>query len=177
MIAILCVTAGALAAQPEMDVQRAGVSIADGATDTVSNPGTSPFNLYYTINNDGTTDLTLTSMPEVVISGEVNCTVVVLAAPISPVAAAGSTSFTLQVTPLSSTDFEFDITIANDDGNENPYNIHFDAKPVSPPSKSGSSKKAGGNCSTNEREVSAGWLVLLAGLLCLKALSRRGSVD
>ncbi|MCA8916980.1 MAG: hypothetical protein KDB90_16440 [Planctomycetes bacterium] len=176
-ILIVCLFAGVLSAQPEIDVQRGGVSIASGTTDSVTNPGTSPFNLSYTIRNDGTTALSLTSMPEVVISGETNCTVVVLTAPSTPVAAGGTTQFILQVTPLSATDFEFDISIPNDDSNENPYLIHFDAKPVSPPAKTSSSSKGGGNCSTNEISGTSLWLLLIAGVLCHLALSRRGSFD
>ncbi|MCA8936109.1 MAG: hypothetical protein KDB68_07870 [Planctomycetes bacterium] len=139
---------GLLLAQAEMDLLRGGTSIADGGIDAISNTGTSPFNLTYTVRNDGTSDLNLT-LP-VVISGEVNCTVSQLSAPTTPVASGGGeTTFTLQVTPTSASGFTFELSITNDDADENPYNITFNGNSGIPSPSSGG---GGGNddCSTGE---------------------------
>ena len=169
-IVLICLSAcfaSLLAAQPEMTLLRGTVSIADGATDSVTNPGTSPFNLNYTIQNDGTTDLTITGAPT--ITNEVNCTVTVLVAPSSPVAGTGGTTvFTLQISPLSTADFSFDVSIINDDADENPYNFSFSATPIGAVVSSSSKKRKSSGCAANQ---DAGGLGLL-GLLVLLGVAR-----
>lgn len=168
-----CLFACVLTAQPEIDVLRGAVSIADGGADTISNTGTSPFNISYTIRNDGVSDLNLTSMPEVSVSGESNCTVVLLLSPVSPVASGGgTTSFTLQVTPLSAAAFSFDVSIPNDDADENPYDFTFTGYPSLPPSPSGGGGNDGGDdCST--RGAPGHGMLMLAGLLALACATLR----
>jgi hypothetical protein len=167
LLILLCAClAGSVFAQPEIDVLRGGVSIPDGGSDDVSNTGFSPFNLTYTIANTGSSNLALTSMPEVVISNESNCSVSMLAAPSTPVASAGSTTFTLQVSPTSATGFSFDISIPNDDTDENPYDFTFNGNTTSSNSSSGGGGSNGG-CSSNEApgpELLC-WLVLLSSAL------------
>jgi hypothetical protein len=166
---IVILFAAPLAAQAEMDVQRQGVSIVDGGTDSVTNTGTSPFNLTYTIRNDGSVALNLTGTPEVAISNESDCSVTILAAPSTPVAPAGSTTFILQVTPNSSASFSFDVSIANDDADENPYDFTFSATTTSPPS---SNKDEGdsddGNCSASP--VGNVWTGLALALIAMALL-------
>ena len=153
----------ALAAQAEMEVLRSGVTVADGGVDSIDSTGSSPFNITWTIRNDGASDLNLTGTPEVVVSAETNCTVSVLAAPSTPVASGGgTTTFTLQVSPISATDFSFEVSIANDDADENPYNFTLDGDTEAPSSNSGGGGGGGNdNCSTSD---SSGWLWL--AILC-----------
>lgn len=113
------------ATAPEMDVQTSGASpVADGGTDNVGNHAAgTPFNLSYVILNTGTAALNLTGSPLVAIGSPTNCTANVTTAPTSPVAAAGQTGFTIQVTPTTAgLAFSFTISIDNNDANENPYN-------------------------------------------------------
>jgi len=170
LVLLMLMAACAAAAQPEMDVQRDGDSIADGGADTATNTGTSPFNITYTIRNDGTTDLSLTAMPEVVISSETNCTVTQLAAPATTISAAGTTTFLLRVTPTSTAGFSFAVSIDNDDADENPYNWAFSGSPFSSgsSSKGGSAKDEG--CSTTGASNPV-WAALAASALL--ALLRR----
>jgi hypothetical protein len=159
-----CLFACALSAQAEIEVLRGAVSIADGGADTISNTGTSPFNISYTIRNDGAADLTLTGMPEVAVSGESNCTVSLLVAPVSPVApGGGTTSFTLQVSPLSAATFSFEVSIASDDADETPYDYTFTGYTSLPAATAGDSEGGGDDCST--RGAPGSGLLVLAGLL------------
>ena len=172
---LLCVClAGAALAQPEMDLLRNSVSIADGGTDDISNPGYAPFNLTYTIANDGTSVLNLTSMPEVAISNETNCSVTVLSAPsVSIASGGGTTTFTLQVSPTSATGFSFDLSIDNNDTDENPYNITFNGGPSTSSGSGGGGGKGG--CSTDDSQGLhlLCWLVLLALLVPARVLSHK----
>lgn len=173
-----CLFACVLTAQPEIDVLRGAVSIADGGADTISNTGISPFNISYTIRNDGVTDLMLTGMPEVAVSGETNCTVSLLLAPVSPVApGGGTTTFTLQVTPQSAATFSFEVSIASDDADENPYNYTFTGYTSVPAAPSGDGGGDGDDCST--RGAPGFGLLVPVGLLALAlaALRLRRRVD
>ena len=156
----------ALAAQPEMELLRSGAPIADGGTDSLDNTGSSPFNITWTIRNDGTTDLDLNGTPEIVVSAETNCSVNVLTPPTTPVApAGGTTTFTLQVSPVSATEFSFEVSIANNDADENPYTFTFDGDTRAPSSGGGGGGgSGGGDCSTSEG-TGPFWLLLLCGVL------------
>lgn len=172
LLLILLLFPCALAAQPEMELLRSGNPIADGGTDSIDSTGTSPFNITWTIRNDGATDLTV-SAP--VVSGETNCTVTVLAPPTSPVSSAGgTTTFTLQVSPVTATDFSFDVSIGNDDGDENPYDFTLDGDPATPTIKSDGGGGGGSDgCSTGE-SPGLFWLVvcLLATLVHIRPTRR-----
>ncbi|MBZ0135257.1 MAG: hypothetical protein K8I27_02650 [Planctomycetes bacterium] len=138
----------ALAAQPEMQLLRSGAAIADEGTDAINNTGSSPFNITWTIRNDGTSDLSVTG---ITISAETNCTVTVLSPPATPVAGSGmTTTFTLQVSPIASAEFSFVVGIPNDDADENPYNFTFNGHTSTPSSKGGGSGGGDSGCSTDE---------------------------
>jgi hypothetical protein len=171
LLIALLLLASPLAAQAEMDVQRGGNSIADGGNDSVTNTGTSPFNLTYTIRNDGAAALNLTDTPEVAISAEVNCTVSVISAPVTPVAASGTTTFIVQVSPQSAAAFSFALSIANDDVDENPYDFTFNANPAAPKSGNDGDGSKDGGCST--AESGRGRLMFAALLLLGFCLLRR----
>lgn len=148
LILIILLFPCALAAQPEMELMRSGTLIADGGTDALNNTGASPFNITWTIRNDGTSDLNVTGVS---ISDESNCTVTVLSAPATPVASGGmTTTFTLQVSPIAAAEFSFVVSIANDDGDESPYNFTFSGHTSTPSNKGGGGGGGSSGCSTEE---------------------------
>ncbi|MBX3461278.1 MAG: hypothetical protein KF696_15135 [Planctomycetes bacterium] len=157
-----------LAAQPDMQLLRGSTEIASGGTDSIQNTGPSPFNITYTIRNDGTTDLDLTDMPPVALSAESNCTVIVLQDPAVTVGPAGTTTFRLQVSPIAATGFSFAVSIASNDTLQNPYTFTFNGNTSAPSKKSGSTTLQN-DCSTGVRSGTV-WIGLLAaGLLVLAA--------
>ncbi len=107
---------------PEIDVLNAtATAIPVGGSDTVTGAQTGQaLPITYTIENNGSAELNITT---VVISNTVNCAASVTSNPGSPVAVAGSTTFTVSVTPTVPGAFSFDISINNDDVNENPYDF------------------------------------------------------
>jgi hypothetical protein len=122
-------------------------AVADGGTDTV--PGTvsagSASVITYTITNSGTDTLTL-SPPTVGgnVSGASNVTVNGFTLSSTTVAAGGGTQ-TLQVsyTPTAAGGFGFDLSIANDDADENPYNIAVSGTATGAPEIAVSSSEGG----------------------------------
>lgn len=119
----------------EIDVQRSATSIPNGNTDALGNRSIGvAFNLTYTILNTGSAALNLTGTPAINIPSLsiTNCTASVTATPTTPVAAAGSTTFTIQCTPSAAGPFGFGIRIDNNDSNENPYNILVSGTGVTP---------------------------------------------
>lgn len=120
----------AVAAAPEMDVQRpagSANSIPDGTTnhDIGTLPAGSLTTISWTIENTGSADLNLTGSPVVVIGTQNNCTAVVSQNPSTPVTATGgTTTFDIDITPgAGGGAFDFTISIDNDDADENPYNF------------------------------------------------------
>ncbi len=75
----------------------------------------------FTINNTGTGVLNLTGTPKVQITGSSDFTVITQ--PSSTVAAGGSTTFQIQFTPSSAGLKTATVQIANNDGDENPYDF------------------------------------------------------
>ncbi len=110
-------------ASPEIDVQRpVGSAITSGGTDNVGSMAIgSASTLSYTIANLGSASLTLNGFTPVTVSGFSNCGASVTAQPSGSVAASGSTTFTLSVTPSGAGAFSFTVSISNSDSNENPY--------------------------------------------------------
>jgi MYXO-CTERM domain-containing protein len=109
---------------PQMGVSRAGLPIANGATDAVGTvAGGIAQNLTYTIENSGSAPLNLTGSPVTVsLAAGTNVSSVVLSsAPATPVAVSGSTSFIVTYTLTGSGAFDFSISVANDDPSANPY--------------------------------------------------------
>ncbi len=119
----------------EIDVQRNSTSIPTGNADALGNRAVgAAFNLTYTVLNTGSAALNLTGTPAINIPSlsVTNCTANVTATPTTPVAAAGSTTFTIQCTPSAAGPFGFGIRIDNNDSNENPYNIIASGTGVTP---------------------------------------------
>lgn len=154
-------------AAPEMDVSRA-VGVADGSTDAVGNAAVGAAQtLTYTISNNGTTTLNLSNA---ITSSALNCTVSVTTQPAATVAAAGNTTLVVSVIPSAAGAFSFDISIANDDLNENPYNWTVSGTGTTATGSGGGGGGDGG-CSTGG-DAPYSWLALL-GLLSLGAVAIR----
>ena len=119
-------------AVPEMDVQGNSVSIADGDTTPAAADHTDfgsvatsggPIDRTFTIENTGSGVLSLSGDPKVEISGTDAADFTVTVQPSSPVAASGSTTFTVQFDPSAVGLRTATVSIANDDSDENPYNF------------------------------------------------------
>ncbi len=118
---------------PEMDVQGNGQSIVDGdalpsLTDDTDFGSINVSNVTaahtFTIENTGDGGLNLTDAPEVQISGTHAADFTVTSQPTSPVAASGgTTTFEITFNPSDTGLRQAEISIANDDSDENPYNF------------------------------------------------------
>ncbi len=119
-------------ASVEMDVRGNGVSIADGDT----TPTTSDYTLFgyvdvdsgalnrtFTVHNTGSVDLNLTGNPRVSISGAQSGDFTLITNPLATVSANGITSFQVNFDPTAAGTRTATISIANNDGDENPYNF------------------------------------------------------
>lgn len=155
-----------LAAQPDMQLLRGTTELANGGEDNLNNTGFAPFNITYTIRNDGTTDLDLTGLPLLAITDEDNCTVTILQDPATPVAAAASTTFRLQVSPISATAFSFNVSIASNDTLQNPYTFTLEGNTSKSSGSGGGGGSASNDCSTSARDGMP-WLIVLLALCWL----------
>lgn len=119
-----CFTAAAATA-PEIDVKGNGISIADGDNSPSLADGTDfgsfPSSHTFTIDNLGSSDLTLSGTPFVQITGANPSDFIVTSQPSSPVGASGSTSFTIFAGASAPGTRTATVSIANDDSDENPY--------------------------------------------------------
>ncbi|SLM28453.1 exported hypothetical protein [Desulfamplus magnetovallimortis] len=123
--------------QPEIDIKGNGVSIIDGDTTPSADDHTDfgsvdinssdTISRTFTIENSGTTDLNLTGTPIVNISGEHAGDFTVTTSPASVVATGDSTIFVITFDPLvdpsASGLRNANVTIQNDDEDENPYDF------------------------------------------------------
>lgn len=104
---------------PEIAVSRNDSNVPDGGSETVFGTiQTQPFSPTWTIANEGAAELTLGAPA---IGALTNCSVSVTTPPASSVAANGSTSLVLQITP-SAAAWSFTVSIATNDADENPMN-------------------------------------------------------
>ena len=87
----------------------------------------------FTVRNVGSIDLNLSGSPKVLVSGPDAALFTVTAQPISPVAPGGSTTFTLRFAPNSTGVKNASLSIANDDDNENPFDIGLSGLGANPP--------------------------------------------
>ncbi|MBN2103073.1 choice-of-anchor D domain-containing protein [bacterium] len=109
---------------PEMDLSQAGTPIADGGTYTYSNTEVgSTRDIIFTINNTGSSDLTLTT--PLSITGADAGEFSIQAQPAGPVTGGGSTTFTVRFAPTSAGTKNALISIANNDSDENPYDLNL----------------------------------------------------
>ncbi len=123
---------GVLAA-PEINLKQGATDIATGGTYAFGSKvvGTDT-DTVFTIENTGTDALNLTGLP-LVIGGTNADQFAVTVQPVSPVAAAGSTSFTVRFHPTSDGDKAAQISIASNDGDEHPYVLNLTGTGAVPP--------------------------------------------
>jgi hypothetical protein len=130
---IICIDDVALkgtlaAAAPEINIKQATTSYATASTFAFGNQvsGTSSTATTFTIENTGNAALNLSGSPKVAISGTnaseftINQT-----STASTVTSASTTTFTVTFSPTSQGPKTAKISIANDDSNENPYEINL----------------------------------------------------
>jgi hypothetical protein len=112
------------AGAPEINIKYDSTSIADGGTysfgDKVAGTNT---DLTFIIENTGTANLTLSGSPLVTIGGDNADQFSVQSQPTSPIAAEGNTTFAIRFSPTSAGPKTATIAIANNDADENPYNL------------------------------------------------------
>ncbi|WP_170266493.1 carboxypeptidase regulatory-like domain-containing protein [Brevifollis gellanilyticus] len=116
---------------PEIAVEKGLTSIADAGSATFDATlvgGTQDVEL--TIKNTGPVNLQLTGTPKVAVSGADAARFTVIAQPVSPIAAGGSANFTVRFAPTSAGLKSAALSIANNDGDENPYNISLSGSGV-----------------------------------------------
>ena len=130
----VCIKAYTGASGPEMHIRGLARDFSDGS---IVNCGTRSVdfvvgkNFTFTIENNGTDPLNLTGSPKVTLSGPDAAHFMVSQQPASPVSAGGQTTFKLKtvrdtVPPMPvgwERTFNFDVNIANNDPDENPYNF------------------------------------------------------
>ncbi|MFN8396642.1 MAG: FG-GAP-like repeat-containing protein [Bacteroidia bacterium] len=119
---------------PEINLQGNAVNIIDGDlspslpddTDFGTVPECSGSILHtFTIQNTGTSPLSLTGTPRVIVSGPNASDFIVTTQPASPIASSGSTTFQVTFDPSGLGTRTADLTIANTDADENPYNFQI----------------------------------------------------
>lgn len=109
---------------PGVNLTRSAANKADGSEDDLGDVASgSATEFVYTVESDGDDDLILDGSPKVAISGESNCTATVTAQPTSPINPGSTTTITIDVTPTVDGAFSFDLSMDNDDSDENPYNL------------------------------------------------------
>ena len=120
---------------PEINVRQGSTNLPDG---TGSYPfgtilqGSASSAITFTVDNLGTSNLSLSGTPRVAISGTDAAMFVVGTQPATPVAPAGTSTFTITFTPASLGAKTATVTIANDDSNENPYTFSLTGTGVAP---------------------------------------------
>jgi len=106
----------------EMGLEGGGNPIADGGTHSFGyNVINTSTDITFTIQNTGDSNLTLTT--PIAIAGADAGQFSIQLQPVSPVAAAGTTTFTVRFTPTTTGAKTATISIANNDSNENPYDL------------------------------------------------------
>lgn len=117
---------GTAVAQPVAVLKHGSVTIADGGSETLSaNILGITLGLGYRLNNEaaaGSDSLDLTGGPAVVITGQVNCTALVTAQPVTTTAPGSNAPFTVQVTATAAGAWSYTAAIATNDADRNPYN-------------------------------------------------------
>ena len=113
----------AAVAAPEIDVQRpAATSIADGGSDALGNVDLAGSNVTYTIDNSGAGDLTIPA-GGVIFAGQSNVAASVVTTLPLTVTAGTSSSLVINVDPTAAGAFSFNMDIASNDADEDPYDI------------------------------------------------------
>ncbi|MCP4744695.1 MAG: choice-of-anchor D domain-containing protein, partial [Desulfobacteraceae bacterium] len=119
---------------PEINVQGNSVTITDGDT-TASVSDHTDFgsaditagtvNRTFTIENLGSSSLTLSGSPLVAVGGTNSADFSIVSNPASQIASGGSATFTVRFDPSQSGQRTATLSIANNDSDENPYNFNI----------------------------------------------------
>lgn len=164
------IQAAAAAAQPEIEITGNGVPIADGdatpsladhtdfGTATVGTPVTRTF----TIVNSGTVPLNL-GVNAASLLGASCGEFAVSVQPLTTVAAAASTTFSVQYTPVNTGADLCQVRVNNDDPDESPYEFNVQGAGVAPPS----SPPVMGNVPNQNATVGSAFSLALAGFVTL----------
>ena len=119
---------------PEMDLKQGTTPIADGGSHDFGSHATGTnTDVIFTIENTGDADLTLSGTPIITIGGTNADQFSVQLQPTSPVAASNNTSFEIRFSPTSTGAKTATISIANNDGDENPYDLTINGTGTLPP--------------------------------------------
>ncbi len=109
---------------PEINLKQNTINIADGGSHDFGSQATgTDTDLIFTIENTGTADLALSGTPIIAITGADSSQFSVQTQPISPVTGSSSTTFTIRFSPTSTGAKTATIAIANNDSDENPYDL------------------------------------------------------
>jgi len=128
-------TLNATGGGPEINLKQGSTNIADpGSYNFGSQPTGSDTDVVFTIESLGTEDLTLSGAPDIItITGtHADQFSVQGPQPTSPIAPSGSTTFTISFSPDSEGAKTATIAIANNDGNEDPYDLTLNGTGVLP---------------------------------------------
>jgi hypothetical protein len=125
---------GTAAPEPEINIKAAAANVASaGSVDFGSSIlGTATAATTFTIENVGTADLTLSGTPVVSISGTDAADFTIVQTSSSPVAASGTTSFTISFNPSATGSRTAAITISNNDSDESTYVINLTGTGTTP---------------------------------------------
>ncbi len=116
---------------PEINLKQSSTNIADGGSyDYGSKVSGTATDVVFTIENTGTADLTLTT--PLTLGGANADQFSIQAQPTSPIAASGSTPFTVRFSPTSAGAKTATIAIANNDSDENPYDLTLNGTGLAP---------------------------------------------
>lgn len=152
---------------PEIDIQRT-VAIPSGGADNVTGAEQGvAMVLTYTIENLGSSVLTLGPAPVVNFLGPTNCGVTVSQPAVTTLAPGNTTTFTVTVTPTSAGGFSVTINVINDDADEAPYSFLINGTAAASGNGGGDEGDDEG-CTTGENSRWAVTLPLLAVLLLLR---------
>ncbi|WP_456237828.1 choice-of-anchor D domain-containing protein, partial [Mesobaculum littorinae] len=133
---------------PEIEITNSdsGRSVADGSTDTLTSTAAAgtPETVTYTIRNTGDAPLTLTT-PTVGgnVTNQSNVTVNNLTLGATNIAPSSSTTLVVNYTPTLAGSYGFDLSLANNDADENPYNIAVSGTATGAPEIAVSSSEGG----------------------------------
>ncbi|MFC1499227.1 choice-of-anchor D domain-containing protein, partial [Verrucomicrobiota bacterium] len=148
---------------PEMAVLGDGQEITDGDNLPSASDGTEygdvvvgqPLDQVFVITNSGVADLILSGSPRVTISGNADFTVT--SQPSTPITPGNSASFTIRFVPAAAGVRTAEVSIANDDSDENPYNFALQGRGIDPPVvNSGAATDVGPSAATLNGTLSDG---------------------
>jgi hypothetical protein len=111
-----------IAGTPEIDVTINGAAAADGIVLALGNaPDDADLDVVIAVSNVGSANLQASTIS---VANEVNCTVAAIGGPFSGSIAPGSNEArTLRITPAGAGPYSFDVSVANDDADEGPYDL------------------------------------------------------